>query len=235
MEKSGYMKALGRKRILAMIAAMIAVVSLCGLTAGSVVRASTGQRYGGVSSRGAIDYGRGKVVIDSADLRILADEMDALETSVKTDIADALAEIGTYMQQDGSSNHDDKADIDPRRIVFSDLEAGILGSQSVDHLADTHASDTRGPVYYKFAKNNLLEVTADDTGMPVLIVPATEDNLSPQTAAWVDGHSFAGNGSDNYYFYQKGFVEGYAEQVGATVEYQYDDTGRIESVTLAFP
>lgn len=214
---------------------VVAAVLLCSLIVCGMVRASSERRRDGISSHGAINYGQGKVVIDSADLIILADEMDALETSFKTDIVDALAKIRTYMQPDGGISHEDKADIDPRRIAFRDLETGILKSQSVDHLAGTHASDTKGPIYYRFDKNNLLEVTADDTGMPVLIMPATEDNLTAQTAAWVDRHSLAGNGSDNYYFYQKGFIEGYAAKVGATVEYQYDDTGKMESATLSFP
>lgn len=230
MEGGEYMKIMCGKKAFGMVAAVL----VCGLIAGSMVYASSERRRDEIASRGIISYDHGRVVIDSADLITLADEIDALEASLKTDIADALAKIGTYMQQDGSISHESKTDIDPRRIAFRDLEIGILKSQSVAHLAGTHAADTKGPVYYKFDKNNLLEVTADDTGMPVLIIPATENNLSLQTAAWVDGHSLAGNGYDNYYFYQKGFIEGYAERIGATVEYQYDDTGKVESARLIF-
>lgn len=231
MEGSECMSIMRRKKVFGMVAVILAG----GLIAGSMARASSEKRRDGISSSGAVNYNHGAVVIDSADLIALADEMDALESSFKTDIADALTKIGTYMQQDGSISYESKADINPRRITFRDFETGILKSQSVDYLASTHASDTKGPVYYKFDTKNLLEVTADDTGMPVLILPATEDNLTLQTAAWVDGHSFVGNGSDNYYFYQKGFIEGYANRMGATVEYQYDDTGKIVSANLVFP
>lgn len=230
MKGSEYMKMMCKKKIFGMVAAILS----CGLVVGSTVCASSGRRRDGISSRGAINYDHGKVMIDSADLTVLADEMDTLETSFKTGITDALAKIGTYVKQDGSISHEGRADIDPQRIIFRDLEIGILQSQSVAHLAGTHASDTKGPIYYKFEKNNLLEVTADDTGMPVFIVPATENNLTAQTAAWVDGRCLAGNGSDNYYFYQKGFIEGYADRIGATVEYQYDDTGKIVSAELIF-
>lgn len=219
---------MGRKKILGIAPVILVCVALCG----SRVYASSGHCRDGILSRGAIKYDRNRIVINSADLITLADETDKLEESFKTNIADALAEIDTYVQQDGSISHTNKADLDPLQIAFRNLETGILKSQSVAHLADTQASHGQSPLFYKFPHNNLLEVTSDNTGMPVFIVPATEDNLTVQTAAWVDGHCLAGNGSDNYYFYQKGFIEGYAAKIGATVEYQYDDTGKIESANL---
>ena len=211
------------------------VVLICTISAGYTVNASVVQRSAGIVSHGRINYDNGKVVINSADLTSLANEMDELETKYKTDITDALAQIGTYIHQDGSISHEDVVDVAPQQIVYRDLVGGILESQSVAHLAVKQASKTGSLIYYKFEKNNLLEVTNSNTGMPVLIRPATEDNLTLETAAWVDGHSFVGNGSDNYYFYQKGFIEGYAGRVGAKVEYQYDDTGKIRSAKLIYP
>lgn len=214
---------------------MTAAVLVCAAAIGSTAYASGGQRRGAIGSRGRIIYDNDQVIMDSADLITLADEMDGIEAAFKSCIADALAQIETYVQPDGSISHNNKADIDPRRIAFGDLVAGILQSQSVAHLARTQGRNEKGLIYYKFATNNLLEVTENDTGMPVLIVPATEENLTTQTAAWTNGHCLIGNGSDNYYFYQKGFIEGYAEKMGASVEYRYDDTGRIESAELVFP
>ena len=214
---------------------LTATVLICAISTGYTVNASAEQRSAGIISRGMINYDNGKVVINSSDLVTLANEMDELETRYKTDITNALTQIGTYIHQDGSISHEDVMDIVPQQIVLRDLINGILKSQSVSHLATQHASDTDSLIYYKFERNNLLEVTDIDTGMPVLILPATEDNLTVQTAAWVDGHSLVGNGSDNYYFYQKGFIESYAAKVGATVEYQYDETGKMESAKLIFP
>lgn len=230
MEGNEYMKNTGRRKALRMAAAVLT----CSLLIGSTVCASSDQRRDGISSRGAIDYDHGRVVMNAADCIILADEIDALEASYKSGITDALAKIGTYMQQDGGISHESRTDMDPQRIIFRDLEIAILRSQSVAHLAGTQASDTKGLIYYKFETNNILEVTGEDTGMPVLIVPAAEDNLTAQTAAWVDGHSVTGNGADNYYFYQKGFIEGYARKMGADVKYEYDDTGRAVSAKLVF-
>ena len=214
---------------------MMAAVLICVCSIGSTVYASSRHRRDEIASRGAINYDDGRVVIDAADLTTLADEMDQLETAYKDNITDALANIESYVQQDGSISHEDRTDIDAQQVAFRYLVGAVLQSQSVAHLADTQASDTKGPIYYKFAKNNILEVTGSDTGMPVYIAPATEDNLTAQTAAWVNGHSLTGTGSDNYYFYQKGFIEGYAAKRGATVEYRYDDSGKIKSARLVFP
>lgn len=214
---------------------MITAVLVCIAVAGGTVYASEEQRRDGILSRGTINYDNDRVVIDSADLVTLADEMDKLETSYKGSVANALAYRKTYVRQDGSVSHEDREDIDSQKIAFCYLVSAVLQSQSVAHLSSTQASNAKGLLYYKFAKNNILEVTGNDTGMPIFIVPATEDNLTAQTAAWVNGQCLTGNGSDNYYFYQKGFIEGYAAKMGATVEYSYDDTGKIESAKLIFP
>ena len=213
---------------------VLAVLS-CTIFIGSTAVAATNQRRGMIRSKGIINYANGKVIIDASDLSSLADQTDEMEISYKTAVADSLAQIGTYIQMDGSIDHSTRADIDPQRIRYDDFITGIRKSQSVAHLASTQAADTHGLIYYKFEKNNILEVTDENTGMPVYIVPATEDNLTAQTAAWVDGHCLEGNGADNYYFYQKGFIEGYAAKVGAEVKYNYDDSGKVESAELIFP
>lgn len=218
-------------KILGMAAAVLVCAAVVSLTA----YAAGGHRREAVTSRGMINYDNGGIIIDSSDLVTLADETDKLEMTYKTDITNALAQVGTHVQQDGSISHENAADIDPVQVAFRDLAAGILCSQSVEHLASTQASDINGPIYYRFEKNNILEVVGEDTGMPVLIVPAAADNLTAQTAAWVNGTCITGNGADNYYFYQKGFIEGYAGRIGAAVKYRYDDSGKIESAELIFP
>lgn len=213
---------------------ILAVLS-CIILIGSTALASTDQHRGMIRSKGIIDYANGKVIIDASDLTSLADQMDKLEISYKTALVDSLAQIGTYMQTYGSIDHRTRADIDPQRIRYEDFVTGIEKSQSVIHLVKTQAADTHGLVYYKFEKNNILEVTDKNTGMPVYIAPAITDNLSEQTAAWIDGQCMEGNGADNYYFYQKGFIEGYAAKIGAEVKYTYDDSGRIKSADLIIP
>lgn len=217
------------------IICMAVTFLLCSVFIGDTARASSGHRSDGLVSRGTINYDHGKIVIDANDLFKIANGIDKIENRYKCEIAEALAEIKTYIRPDGGISHDGETDIDPRQIIFSNLAAAVLQSQSVAHLADTQAFNGGGLIYYRFEKNNILEVTNSDTGMPVYIRAASEDNLSAQTAAWADGRYLAGNGSDNYYFYQKGYIEGYAAKVGARVEYRYDDTGRMESAELIFP
>lgn len=214
---------------------VLAVLS-CTIFIGSTALASADQRRGMIRSKGIIDYANGKVVIDSSDLTSLADQADKVEISYKTALVDSLAQIGTYIQMDGSIDHSTRADIDPQHIRYDDYVTGIKESQSVVHLSSTHAANTyENLIYYKFEKNNILEVTDEDTGMPVYIVPATTDNLSEQTAAWIDGQCIEGNGADNYYFYQKGYIEGYAAKKGAEVKYKYDDSGKIVSAEIILP
>lgn len=222
-------------RIRRRIYGAVMTVLLCAIVLGKTARAFANDRSDVIKSQGSINYDHGRVMIDSTDLKVLAREADRLETTYKTGIRDTLAQIGTYVQQDGSVSYDNHADVDARQIAFGSLVRGILQSQSVAYLANVQASDTGGPIYYKYENNHLLEVTGSDTGMPVYIVPATEDNLTLQTAAWVDGRCLVGNGSDNRYFYRKGFIESYAERVGATIKYQYDDAGRMIYAELIYP
>ncbi len=221
------------KKIFFAFTVLISII-LC-ISISSTAAASTDQRRGSIQSKGVINYANGKVIIDSADLISLADQTDELEISYKTALTESLAQIGTYVRADGSIEHSSREEIDPQQVRYGDLTAGILQSQAVDHLADTQAADTNGNIYYAREVNNILEVTNDDTGMPVYISPALEDNLTADTAAWINGKCIVGTGADNYYFYQKGYIEGYAAKVGATVEYVYDDTGRVSSAKLIFP
>lgn len=207
----------------------------CIIFIGNMAAASDDRRRSEIQSRGIINYANGKVIIDTSDLTSLADQTDEVEISYKVALTDSLAQIGTYVRVDGSIEHSNAEEIDSQQIRYSDLTAGIIQSQSVDYLADTQAADTKGDIYYMREVNNILEVTNDDTGMPVFVSPATEDNLTADTAAWIDGKCIVGTGADNYYFYQKGYIEGYAAKVGATVEYIYDDTGRVSSAKLIFP
>lgn len=202
---------------------------------GSTAVASAEQRRNSIQSKGIIDYENGKVIIDSSDLTGLADQIDELEISYKKALTDSLAQIGSYVRADGSIEHDNEEDINSQQIRYRDLTAGILQSQSVDYLSNTQATDSTGYIYYAREKNNILEVTDEDTGMPVYIMPGMEDNLTTDTAAWIDGKCIVGTGADAYYFYQKGYIEGYAAKVGATVEYIYDDTGKVSSAKLIFP
>ena len=137
----------------------------------------------GLKSRGIINYDSGKVVFDASDLFKIADRIENLSAGYKYEVVSALNAINTYNKEDGTITHEQSSGVvlpeNASKLKISDICAGILKSQSVDHLAD---------------KN---------------INPASEDNLSKGSAAWVDGKLLIGSGADNEESYNKGYEDGY--------------------------
>lgn len=139
-----------------------------------------------IRSRGVLNYADGTVVIDSADLFRLADQIDGLDAAYQNSTVkavDALHRIGTYFRSDGAVTHaPDEADSGENalKLPYQKICEGILQSQSVAHLADQK------------------------------ICAAFADNLSRGTAAWVDGTLLVGNGADNDNHYKNGYTAGEA-------------------------
>ena len=100
-----------------------------------VSNVSAGSRRNLLHSRGTINYGDGRVVIGSSDLLNLADGIDRLEKDYRKMTTAALNSIGTYFDADGNAG---RAAAEGMGYVPSSCEqlmAGLLRSQSVDHLA----------------------------------------------------------------------------------------------------
>lgn len=152
-------------------------------------------RSNNIKSKGAIRYADDTVVIDSSDLRYLADEIDVLEYSYKATVMEALNRMGTYYSSaDGTITHDSASNAVPlgsaSALSLNHLYQGILKSQSVDHLTGISA--------------------------------AVSNNLSVGTAAWVNGRLIVGNGADNQAYYNQGFADGYAQVMNnLTPQYVY--------------
>lgn len=201
------------------------------LAVGSTVSAVGVARKDHIKSRGVIDYANGKVLIDSADLTYLANEIDELESSYKTNMASALNEVGTYFRADGSAVHNREEETLPSEyaseLSFNSLYEGILRSQSVTHLEGTQAKDADGDLLYYASledveNQDLTKITKTANDFPVYIRPAEERNLSAGTAAWVNGSLIVGNGADNAAFYAKGYADGVAYmEDNVTIEYTY--------------
>lgn len=142
-----------------------------------------------LNSKGIIDYDDGKVVFDSADLIKLADGIDNLNSGYKYEAVSALNTIHTYLKEDGTVAHEQNDEtVSPEnadKLSFSQICTGILKSQSVEHLADQN------------------------------ILPASEENLSEGSAAWVDGVLLIGSGEDNKNAYEQGYEDGMAQGGGA--------------------
>lgn len=196
------------------ISIAVSLICVC-IVCGSVL-AKEGEYNRGshVASRGAVNYANGKVVIDSADLTYLANEIDDLERSYKSLTVEALNGIGTYYASaDGEIIHEpDDSNITPddaEVLSFDDLYQGILQSQSVEYLADTQATDeSENHLYYAdenaAESGDLITVTSDANDFPLMIRPADAGNLTAGTAAWVNGEVLVGNGADNRAYYDKG-------------------------------
>lgn len=85
-----------------------------------------------VKSKGMIDYAGGTVVMNSADLIYIANEMDIFENTYKYMILKYLNDIHTYMTADGSVTHN-VADSDASYFpTFGQLIKGISLSQEVN-------------------------------------------------------------------------------------------------------
>ena len=209
---------------------------VCAGIIGSSVWAEEGQynRRSRLSSKGAVEYEDGRVIIDSSDLTYLADQIDDLERAYKIITMDALNQIGTYYtssQGDISHEPNENTILADRAVElsFHALQKGILQSQSVGHLADVQAKDADGNLLYyadesAAESHNLIMTTTEANGLPILICSAAANNLTAGTAAWVDGKLIVGNGADNKSFYNKGYADGFAEKLdGLSIEYVYHE------------
>lgn len=212
------------------------VMCLLMISAPLVVYAENNMRKNKLLSKGKIEYEQGKVLIDSDDLRYLADEVDSLEGIYKTTTIDALNSIGTYFCNDGKiTNEIENNEIDTEEekvnLSFGNIKNGILLSQSVDSLMGTQALNKDGVgLYYlnedAFNNKNMLKLTTEDTGYPLQYQPITADNLTAGTAAWVNGSLIKGNGKDNESSYAQGFIDGQAnaiDNLDITYTYHYHE------------
>ena len=208
------------------------VLVLCLITllgAGATVTAAATGRKANLKSAGNIDaqIDNKTIYISSADLRYLADEIDTLEATYKTNIVDALNSIGTYFRTDGTAVYDagrNEVDTPEEKIMltYKNLKDAVSQSQSVTSLSQTQASDKDGNLLYyvdETARNNkdLASTTTANTGYPVYYQAATAENLTAGTAAWVDGTLVKGNGTDSAAYEELGRINGAVDAVNNVV------------------
>lgn len=85
-----------------------------------------------IKSKGMIDYAGGTVVMNSADLIYIANEMDVFENTYKYIILKYLNDIHTYMTADGSVTHNAADSDDSYFPTFGQLIKCISLSQEVN-------------------------------------------------------------------------------------------------------
>lgn len=204
-----------KKRILSIILTLALTVGTCGIAAaadrGSATRNS-------LKSYGAIEYHKGndKVIINSDDLYMLADQID----QVKLEVTDQLEAMNTYFTSgDGISLGTDKyisithtrpskTDfIDPVSVNFDTLLEAIAASQSVSSDV-THYGYSPGTKLYKGSNGELTTNGSEEGAEQINVAAATADNLSAGTVAWVDGRLILGTGGDNRAYFDSGYSSG---------------------------
>lgn len=157
-----------------------------------------------LNSKGIINYDSGKVIFDSSDLIKLANGIDNLRTCYQSKVVEYLNSIHTYYKADGTVTHveaDAISSDDASNLTFGQICNGILKSQSLDHLAGEN------------------------------ILPASADNLSEGSAAWVDGDIVIGTGNDNKASYEQGYEKGYEDGEAANPGGKCYYLGNITTIT----
>lgn len=176
---------------------------------GAKATAQTKNRAANIKSTGNFDYGNGTVVISSEDLVYLANEIDLLEDTYKTETVKALDQMGTYFTSDSLPTHNMGEDnlpySDANLLPFSAIINGIIYSQSIPTER----------TYTGILPGEKEEISGN-------ISEATAENLSLGTAAWVDGKLIVGTGIDNNNYYNEGYLKGVEEALNShQIEYIY--------------
>lgn len=207
-----------KKRRIAMIMTALFLLGSASMAAAAAETPSATQKN--LRSQGAIRYqdGAETVVIDSADLYMLADSLDLF----KVRVTEQLGILNTYLSQDSGGvsltgtrgvyvTHQKPAasqELNPTALSFDTILEGIAASQTIptDPTAYGMASGTK--LYRE--KNGKLQIGPKEgegiTGVD--IHKATAEELSAGAAAWVDGKLILGTGEANRSFHESGAASG---------------------------
>ncbi len=199
-----------KRKILSVVIILALVIGTYNIAAAA---GTSGATRNSLKSYGSIEYRRGddKVIINSEDLYMLADQID----QVKLEVADQLEAMNTYFTAgDGISldtnryisvthTRPSKTDfVDPVSVNFDTLLEGIAASQSVssDVTAYGYAPGTK--LYKK--TDGKLTTNSSEGAEEISVAAATAENLSAGTVAWVDGRLILGTGEDNKVYFDQG-------------------------------
>lgn len=200
-----------KKRILSIILTLALTIGTCGI---AMAADRSGATRNSLKSYGAIEYHKGddKVVINSEDLYMLADQID----QVKLEVTDQLEAMNTYFTTgDGISLDTDryisvthtrpsKTDfVDPVSVNFDTLLEGIAASQSVSTDVTAYGFSP-GTKLYKGTNGELTTNDSEEGAEQISVSAATADNLSAGTVAWVNGRLILGTGGDNKAYFESG-------------------------------
>lgn len=185
-----------------------------------------------LNSHGIINYDSDKVSVGADDLLSLADNISGLGDNYATMIYRALGSIGTYYDLNGNAGHEVQT-ANPTYISCEQLTAGIMQSQSVEHMAaspitsDNLTAGTAAWVNGEYiigngSDNEKFYQRGLEDGMA-----GTDKNVDIQYTR----HAHVGNGksgwADSYVFYQSNSPGGCFAAKGHT----HDATGKCDYTT----
>lgn len=192
-----------KNRILSTIAILSIMFSVCMVATAAENPSST---KAALHSEGVIRYSskEGDVIIDSADFYTLADRLDLF----KVRAVKQLGVMHTYLTRSGGDVAMTSADgiyavhkkpqsgeeVDALSLNFATILEGIAVSQSIPTDPTAYGFPAGTKLYKK--KDGTLGTSDSDGAEPINIQPATAENLSAGTAAWVNGELKLGTGAD---------------------------------------
>lgn len=192
-----------RKKVLTGIMILAMTMSIC---MAAVAAENPSATKNSLHSSGSIHYSQGEdsVIIDSADLYTLADQLDLF----KVRVAEQLEDMDTYLTKAGGGVpltsadgvcvvHNCPADgnmADPLSLDFAAVLEGVAASQSIPTDPESYGMSSSASLYKTW--DGRLTTIASEGVEDVSIQAATADNLSAGAAAWVNGRLLLGTGAD---------------------------------------
>lgn len=201
-----------KSKIISIILIMTMMIGTCSVAVAADPKGNATRDS--LKSYGSIEYHKGgdKVVFNSEDLYLLADQID----QVKLDVVDQLEAMNTYFTAGDGINLDtdryisitharpSRVDfVDPLSVNFDTLLEGIAASQSVSQDVEAYGYAANTELYIN-ASGALTTDGSEEGATQINISAATAENLSAGTVAWVNGQIILGTGGDNKAYFDKG-------------------------------
>lgn len=212
-----------KKKLISAVMALILTIGTCSV---AIAAEKGGATADDLKSHGTIIYeSAGEAVeINSADLYMLAEQID----QIRINVTDQLGKINTFFTtgQGTALKNGGRIGIthtrpygtdyvDPLAIDFDTLVEGIAASQHISSDVKDYGYPAGTKLYQK--TDGSLTTDRGSENLPELFIkPATPENLSAGTAAWVKGKLILGTGTDNQTYMKKGESSVPSGDIGGT-------------------
>lgn len=200
-----------KKKLISAVMALVLTIGTCSV---AMAAEKGGTTADDLKSRGTIIYegAEEEVEINSADLYMLADQIDQIRINVTNQLGKLNTFFttgqGTALKNGGrvAITHTrpyGNEYVDPLTIDFDTLVEGIAASQHISSDVKDYGYSA-GTRLYQRTDGSLATDRGGEDLPELFIKPAAPENLSAGTAAWVKGKLILGTGKDNQTYMQKG-------------------------------